>query len=271
MIKAGIVGFGGRMGSLIARLILESPDIALSGALEDKAHPAIGRDAAEVLGRPKGKVLVTSDIEAAFSPCDVIIDFTFPEVTLKTSRYASENGKPMVIGTTGLSSEHKEIIAACASRIPIVLSPNMSIGVNVLFKVVGMVASLLDESYDAEIVESHHRLKKDAPSGTALALAQVIAKARGVDLEKRARYERYGAIGQRPTGEIGIQTVRAGDIVGEHVVMFAGGGERIEITHRAHSRENFARGALAAARWVMGRQPGLYSMMDVLGIKDEGR
>jgi 4-hydroxy-tetrahydrodipicolinate reductase len=271
MIKAGIVGFGGRMGSLIARLILESPDLALSGALEDKAHSTIGKDVGDVLGRPKIGAFVTSDIEAAFTACDVIIDFTFPEVTLLTSEYASRSGKPMVIGTTGFSAEQKGRTASFASKIPLVMSPNMSIGVNVLFKIVGLAASLLDEGYDAEIVESHHRLKKDAPSGTALALAQVIAKARGVELDRCARYERHGSIGQRPTGEIGIQTVRAGDIVGEHVVMFAGGSERIEITHRAHSRENFARGALAAARWVMGKQPGLYSMMDVLGISNEGR
>ena len=147
----------------------------------------------------------------------------------------------------------------------------MSIGVNVLFKIVHMVAGLLDESYDAEIVEAHHRMKKDAPSGTALALAEALARGRGVDLGNHARYERHGIIGARPAGEIGIQTVRAGDIVGEHMVMFAGGGERIEIAHKAHTRENFARGAVRAARWLAGRQPGLYGMMDVLGMSDEGR
>jgi 4-hydroxy-tetrahydrodipicolinate reductase len=271
MIKTGVVGFGGRMGSLISRLILESSDMSLSGALEDGGHPAVGKDAAETLGFPKSGIRVNSDIRDAFRDSDVIIDFTFPEVTLKTSEYASQSGKSMVIGSTGFSAEQREKIAALSSRIPIVMSPNMSIGVNVLFKIVDMAAKLLDESYDAEIVEAHHRLKKDAPSGTAIALAQVIAKARGVDLDKRARYERYGIIGQRPSGEIGIQTVRAGDIVGEHCVLFAGGGERIELVHRAHSRENFARGALAAVRWVAGKKPGIYSMADVLGISDEDR
>jgi 4-hydroxy-tetrahydrodipicolinate reductase len=271
MFNAGVVGFGGRVGSLIARLILESPDMSLSGALEDESHPSVGRDAAEVLGFPKKGIPVSSGIPDAFEGSDVIVDFTFPEVTLKTSDYAFRTGKAMVIGSTGFSAEQKEKIASFASKIPIVMSPNMSIGVNVLFKIVDMAAKLLDESYDAEIVEAHHKMKKDAPSGTALAIAQVIAKARGVELEKRARYERCGMIGQRPAGEIGIQTVRAGDIVGEHCVMFAGGGERIEITHKAHSRENFARGALAAAKWVVGKKPGLYSMTNVLGIGDEDR
>ena len=271
MIKAGVVGFGGRMGSLIARLILESPDMSLSGALEDASHPSVGRDAAEALGFSKKGIPVSSGFPDAFDGSDLIIDFTFPVVTLKTAEYASRTGKSIVIGSTGFSAEQKENIASFASKIPIVMSPNMSIGVNVLFKIVDMAAKLLDESYDAEIVEAHHKMKKDAPSGTALAIAQVIAKARGVELEKHARYERHGMIGQRPMGEIGIQTVRAGDIVGEHCVMFAGGGERIEITHKAHSRENFARGALAAARWIVGKNPGLYSMTDVLGIGDEGR
>ena len=271
MIKTGVSGFGGRMGTYISRLILESEDMVLGGAMEDKAHPAIGRDAAEALGYPRCGAVVSSGINDAFDACDLIIDFTQPEATLQTALYASGRGKPLVIGTTGFSAEQKEKIAACAVHIPIMLSPNMSIGVNVLFKVVGMMARLLDESYDVEIVEAHHRLKKDAPSGTALTLAQAVAKARGVDLEERACFSRHGIIGQRPLGEIGIQAVRAGDIVGEHTVMFAGTGERIEITHKAHSRENFAQGAIAAARWMMGRQPGLYSMMDVLGIRDEVR
>lgn len=271
MIRAGVVGFGGRMGSLIARLILESSDISMSGALEDPSHPSLGRDTAEALGFPGNGIPVKSSMPDAFTGSDVIIDFTFPGVTIKTAEYAFKAGTAMVIGSTGFTPEEKERIAAFSSAIPIVLSPNMSIGVNVLFKIVDMAAKLLDDSYDAEIVEAHHKMKKDAPSGTALAIAQVIAKARGVDLETQARYERHGMIGQRPTGEIGIQTVRAGDIVGEHCVMFAGGGERIEISHKAHSRENFARGAIAAARWIVGKKPGLYTMTDVLGINDEGR
>ncbi|HVN70378.1 MAG TPA: 4-hydroxy-tetrahydrodipicolinate reductase [Desulfomonilia bacterium] len=271
MIKTGVVGFGGRMGSLIARTIMDSPDLVLEGALEDKAHPAVGRDVGEMLGSKKTGIKVAADLGEAFVSCDCIVDFTFPEVTLATLRYASEKGKSVVIGSTGFTEEQKKSVASSASMIPVVLSPNMSIGVNVLLNLVGMMAGLLDETYDVEIVEAHHRLKKDAPSGTALALAQAVARGRGVELDEHARYERHGIIGVRPQGEIGIQTVRAGDIVGEHVVMFAGPGERIEITHKAHSRENFARGALRAVRWLKGKGPGLYSMMDVLGISHENR
>ena len=231
----------------------------------------MGRDTAEVLGFPANGIHVKSSIPEAFAGSNVIIDFTFPGVTLQTAEFASIAGTAMVIGSTGFKAQEKEKIASYATVIPIVMSPNMSIGVNVLLKLVDMAARLLDEGYDAEIVEAHHKMKKDAPSGTALAIAQVIAGARGVDLDKRARYERHGLIGQRPAGEIGIQTVRAGDIVGEHTVMFAGGGERIEITHKAHSRENFARGAIAAAQWIVGKKPGLYTMADVLGIGDEAR
>lgn len=269
--KTGIVGFGGRMGSLIARIVLEHPEMELAGALEVPSYPAMGRDAGEVLGQGPLGVKVTADMGEAFAPCACIIDFTFPEVTLRTARHAAETGKSMVIGSTGFTEDQTKVIASCARKIPVVMSPNMSIGVNVLFKIVRMVASLLDEGYDAEIVEAHHRMKKDAPSGTALALARELARGRGVDLERHARYERHGIIGARPTGEIGIQTVRAGDIVGEHLVMFAGNGERIEIAHKAHTRENFARGAVRAALWLAGKQPGLYSMMDVLGIGNEDR
>lgn len=271
MMKTGVVGFGGRMGSLIARTILEHPGMELAGALEVPSYPAMGRDAGEILGRGPLGVKVSADMDQAFAPCECIIDFTFPEVTLQVARYASGTGKAMVIGSTGFTEDQKQAIASRAVNVPVVMSPNMSIGVNVLFRIVRMAAGLLDESYDAEIVEAHHRMKKDAPSGTALALARELAQGRGVDLEHHARYERYGIIGARPTGEIGIQTVRAGDIVGEHMVMFAGGGERIEITHKAHTRENFARGAVRAALWLAGKQPGLYSMMDVLGVGNEDR
>ncbi len=271
MIKTGVVGFGGRMGTIIARILLENPDFNLAGALEDKAHPAVGRDAGETLGYPKTGTVVSSALNEAFGPCECIIDFTFPEVTLSVCEYASGKGKAMVIGSTGFTEEQRKTIETLSRKIPVVLSPNMSIGVNVLLKIISQVAGLLDEGYDAEIVEAHHRLKKDAPSGTALALAQAVAKGRGVRLDTHACYERHGIIGVRPVGEIGIQTVRAGDIVGEHTVMFAGPGERIEIAHKAHSRENFARGAIKAAGWVMGKGPGLYSMMDVLDIGHEDR
>jgi 4-hydroxy-tetrahydrodipicolinate reductase len=271
MIKIGVVGVGGRMGSLIARAVLESPSLDLAGAMENAGHPAMGRDLGEILGRGTLGVRVTSEAAEAFGACDGIIDFTFPEVTMEVARYAAGQGRFMVIGTTGFTDAQRQALAGYAAQVPMVLSPNMSIGVNVLFRVVKMLAGLLDESYDVEIVEAHHRLKKDAPSGTALALARAAAEGRGVDLGEKARYERYGMIGARPAGEIGIQTVRAGDIVGEHTVMFAGNGERVEVVHKAHTRENFARGAVRAAAWVAGRKPGMYSMADVLGIGDEDR
>lgn len=271
MLKTGVVGVGGRMGSLIARVILEDPETDLAGALESPSHPAVGRDAGEVLGHGTLGVKVSAVMEEAFGPCDCIIDFTFPEVTLGIARYASGAGKSVVVGSTGFTEDQKRTMASYAGKVPMVLSPNMSIGVGVLFRLVRMAAGLLDEGYDAEIVEAHHRMKKDAPSGTALALAQCLAEGRGVDLEGRLRCERCGMTGARPEGEIGIQAVRAGDIVGEHTVMFAGGGERIEITHRAHTRENFARGAVRAARWLAGKRPGLYTMADVLGLGDEDR
>lgn len=271
MISIGVVGASGRMGSLIVRLVLESDDLVLGGALENEGHACIGRDAGEVAGMKAAGVSVSSDVREAFEGCDCIVDFTFPEVTLGVVRYASAALKAMVIGTTGFTEDHRREIETRAERIPIVLSPNMSVGVNVLLGIVEEVARILNEGYDAEVVEAHHRMKKDAPSGTAIALAQAVARGRQVDLARHARYTRHGNIGERPSGEIGIQTIRAGDIVGDHTVIFAGPGERVEITHRAHTRENFARGALRAARWVTGRPPGLYGMADVLGLSHGDR
>ncbi|MGC9325197.1 MAG: 4-hydroxy-tetrahydrodipicolinate reductase [Desulfomonilia bacterium] len=271
MIRVGIVGIAGRMGSLIARGVLEADDMTLTGGLEMLGHSAIGQDIGVSAGTQEQGVLITSDREEAFVDSEVIIDFTFPQVTLATASYAQKRKKALVTGTTGFTEEEIENISQCASVVPIVLAPNMSIGVNVMFRVVEELSGLLGDAYDAEIVEAHHRMKKDAPSGTAIGLAQAIARGRGIHLDEHARYERHGFIGQRPTGEIGIQTLRAGDIVGDHMVMFAGNNERIEITHRAHTRQNFVQGALRAARWISGKQPGLYSMHDVLGLKYEGR
>ncbi len=264
MLSVGVAGAGGKMGSLIVRLVVESGDLQLAGALEVPGHPGVGRDAGELAGKGTTGVRITDGVGQAFDGCTCIVDFTFPDATLELVRYASHRGKAMVIGTTGLSEEQREEISLHARNIPIVVSPNMSVGVNVMFRLVEEVARILGDGYDAEVLEAHHRMKKDAPSGTALALAQAVARGRGVDLAGCARYSRHGNIGERPIGEIGIQTVRAGDIVGDHTVIFAGPGERIEIVHRAHTRENFARGALKAARWVVGRPAGLYSMADVL-------
>lgn len=266
MIRTGVTGVAGRMGSFIALLAVEAQDMELSGALEAKGHACIGKDAGQIIGAGSLNIPVRDDIEAAFEQCEVIVDFTVPSVALSVARYATKTGKALVIGTTGLTEDEVSQIRSCAANVPIVMAPNMSIGMNVMFKTVAILTELLGEAYDIEIVEAHHRLKKDAPSGTALGLAREIVQARGVELNGVACYERHGITGPRPEGQIGIQTVRAGDIVGDHTVLFAGNNERIEITHRAHTRQNFAQGAIRAARWVGGRKPGLYSMMDVLGL-----
>ncbi|MFY9397289.1 MAG: 4-hydroxy-tetrahydrodipicolinate reductase [Desulfomonilia bacterium] len=266
MIRIGINGAAGRMGSLIVRGVTESRDMVIAGALEAPGHPSIGKDVGTVIGGGRRGVKISDTLEKAFSTAEVIIDFTFPEASMKAARYAASTGRAMVIGSTGFTEEETAQMEVYARDIPIVMAPNMSIGVNIMFKVVSLLASLLGEDYDAEIVEVHHRLKKDAPSGTAMGLARAVAEARDGELKDLARFERHGIIGARPKGEIGIQTLRAGDIVGDHTVLFAGNNERIEITHRAHSRQNFAQGALRAARWLKGRKPGLYSMLDVLGL-----
>jgi 4-hydroxy-tetrahydrodipicolinate reductase len=254
------------MGSFIGLLVTEAPDMELAGALEAPGHRALGADAGVLIGAGALGVTVEDDMGKAFSKTDAIIDFTAPEVTMKTAAYAAGAKKALVVGTTGLSDADMARLTELSKEIPMVVSPNMSIGVNVMFKVVAELTRLLGEDYDIEIVEAHHRLKKDAPSGTALGLARAIAKARGVDLNERACYARHGMIGARPKGQIGIQTLRAGDIVGDHTVLFAGNSERIELSHRAHTRQNFAQGAVRAARWITGKGPGMYTMMDVLGL-----
>jgi 4-hydroxy-tetrahydrodipicolinate reductase len=210
---------------------------------------------------------VAGDLAAVLDRGEVLIDFTNPEATLNNLRQAAAAGKAVVIGTTGLSAAQQAEVKALAAQTRVVLAPNMSVGVNLMFKVVADIARVLSAGYDVEIVEAHHRLKKDAPSGTAVKLAQVIAQALQRNLDEVAVYERKGMIGQRTDAEIGIQTVRAGDIVGEHTVIFGGIGERLEIIHRAHNRDNFARGAVRAARWIVAQPPGLYDMQDVLGLK----
>lgn len=267
MIKVGVVGIGGRMGSLICKGVINAPDMTLTGALEKDGHPSIGKDAGVVLGIGHQGVSITSDCSLSFGNASVIIDFSIPEASIAHLGFAAKTGKAMVIGTTGFSNDERTIIENLAAKTPVVMSPNMSIGVNVMFKMAGLLAKFLDNSYDVEIVEAHHRYKKDAPSGTAKGLAIEVAKARGIDLDRYVRYERYGIIGERPADEIGIQTIRAGDIVGEHTLIFAGSGERLELAHKTSSRKNFALGALRAARWIANEKPGLYTMADVLDFK----
>jgi 4-hydroxy-tetrahydrodipicolinate reductase len=268
MIKTIIAGAGGRMGGRIVQLISQTQDMNVSGAFERPDHPLVRKDLGECLGIGKMDLVISSSLEEVIDRGEVIIDFTFHTASLENLRLAAARKKPMVIGSTGFTAEEMEEVQSLCKSVPCVLSPSMSVGVNVLFKVVHDVALALGEGFDIEILEVHHKMKKDAPSGTALKLAQVLAQARSQDLDRVAVYERRGIIGERKPEEIGIQTFRAGDIIGEHTILFGGMGERIEITHRAHSRDTFARGALRAARWIINQKNGLYDMHDVLGLKE---
>ena len=266
MIKAAVCGAAGRMGRRIIHLMKDDEGLVLAGALERAGHPALGRDAGEVAGIGPCGVAIGDDAGKAVAEADVVIDFTSPASTLAHLRAAAEQGKDMVIGTTGFSKEEVERLKIMAPYISCVYSPNMSVGVNVLFKILSVITPILKD-YDMEIIEWHHRFKKDAPSGTAMRLAQIMAQSLGKNLEDLTIFGRQGITGERPSGQLGIFAVRAGDIVGEHTVLFGGLGERIEITHKAHSRDNFARGALLAAKYVVHADPGLYDMLDVLGLK----
>lgn len=267
MTKIIVMGVTGRMGSRIASLSNEYEGLKLSGAVEIKGHESVGKDAGLAIGTDEMKVTITDSLESVINEADVVIDFTSAASTLQHIKIADDNKKAMVIGTTGLSKEEIEKIKSYTNNIPVVFAPNMSVGVNLLLKVLQDIARTLGDDYDIEIVEAHHRLKKDAPSGTAMKMAQVIADAVNRNLEEVAVYERKGLIGERTKKEIGIQTLRGGDVVGEHTVFFYGLGERLEITHKASSRDTFARGALKAALWISGKKPGLYDMQDVLGLK----
>ncbi|MCX7793240.1 MAG: 4-hydroxy-tetrahydrodipicolinate reductase [Thermodesulfovibrionales bacterium] len=267
MISFAVSGALGRMGSRIITLGIQEEGFVLKGALEKRGHEFIGKDIGLLLGLKETGVFLTDEPQNAIKEAEVLIEFSTPSVTLEHLRLAVELKKAMVIGTTGFSKQELEELRSLAVKIPCVVAPNMSVGVNLLLKVLRDVAVVLGDEYDVEIIEAHHRLKKDAPSGTAMKMAQVIADALGRNIEEVAVYERKGMIGERSKKEIGIQTVRAGDIVGEHTVLFGGIGERIEITHRASSRDTFAKGALRAARWLVSKSPGLYDMQDVLGLR----
>ena len=267
MIKVIVAGAAGRMGNRLVALIKESTALTLAGAVEGKGHLSIGEDAGETAGCGRAGVPVTDDLSALLERGEVVIDFSVPEATLRHLRAVAEHRRAMVIGTTGFSASELGELKSLARQVPCVFSPNMSVGVNLIYKMIGEIAKTLGDEYDIEVIEAHHRLKKDAPSGTALKIAEVLAKAVNRDLSQVAVYARKGLIGERKKQEIGIQTIRAGDIVGDHTILFGGMGERIEVTHRASSRDTFARGALRAARWVVKQPPGLYDMMDVLNLK----
>lgn len=265
MINIAIIGAGGRMGLALIRCSGRFEDLSVSAALEQPGSPAIGKDVGILAGC--GKLGITiSDDPSALQSADVWIDFSFHEAVPGNVIRATEMGKAVVVGTTGLTDDEGATVKSASGKIPVVWAPNMGLGMNVLFVMVEQAARILGLDYDVEIVEVHHRLKKDAPSGTALRLAQGVAAGRDQQLDTAACFGREGLVGERPRGEIGIHAVRSGDVMGDHTVSFAAEGERIEFVHRASSRDTFAMGALKAARWVGGREPGLYDMKHVLGL-----
>jgi 4-hydroxy-tetrahydrodipicolinate reductase len=266
MVKVVVTGAAGRMGTQIVRLVRATDGMAVSGAVE-RPGAAIGQDAGALAGLGPIGVPLVDDLAKALAGADAVVDFTSHEASARHAEVCAERGVPLVIGSTGFTPEAKARVAAAARRVPIVLSPNMSVGVNVLFELVRQAGKVLGDAYDVEIVEIHHKKKRDAPSGTAVRLGEVAAEALGRDPKDALAYSRHGILGERPPWQIGVQTLRGGDVVGEHTVYFCGEGERIELTHRATSREQFARGALRAARWIAGRPAGLYDMADVLGLR----
>jgi 4-hydroxy-tetrahydrodipicolinate reductase len=265
-IRFAIAGAGGRMGRTLIEAVLKADDARLAAALEQPGNPLLGRDAGELLGQPCD-VAISSDVESALAQADCLIDFTRPEGTLQHLEICRKRGVHMVIGTTGFSTEQKLTIQDASRDIPVVFAPNMAVGVNAVFKLLDVAARILNEGYDIEVIEAHHRHKVDAPSGTALRMGEVVAAALGRDLAECAAYSRYGHTGERPAPQIGFSTIRGGDIVGDHTVLFAGTGERVEITHKAASRMPYAQGSLRAARFMRDKTRGLYDMQDVLGLR----
>lgn len=265
-IKIAVVGASGRMGRMIIESVLKDPSVRLVAAIDQAGTSAIGKDAGELVGAPCG-VAVSDDVEAGIALADCLIDFTRPEGTLTHLELCRRHKVGMVVGTTGFDEAGKQAIAAAAGEIPLVFAPNMSVGVNVVFKLLDMASRIMAEGYDIEIVEAHHRHKIDAPSGTALRMGEVVAQALGRDLKACAIYGREGVTGERDPSTIGFATVRGGDIVGDHTVMYCGTGERVEISHKAGSRMPYALGSLRAARFLAGKPNGLYDMQDVLGLR----
>ncbi|MFZ9424229.1 MAG: 4-hydroxy-tetrahydrodipicolinate reductase [Limnohabitans sp.] len=264
-LRIAIAGASGRMGRMLIEAVLNAPDCELAGALDISGNPALGMDAGAFLGRSTG-VIITSDVAAGLAQAQVLIDFTRPEGTLAHLRVCQQLGVKMVIGTTGFGDADKAQLAQAAQSLAMVMAPNMSVGVNVTLRLLQMAAKALSTGYDIEVIEAHHRHKVDAPSGTALKMGEVIAEALGRDLKDCAVYAREGHTGERDPSSIGFATIRGGDIVGDHTVMFAGTGERVEITHRSGSRSNYAQGSLRAARYLADRSSGMFDMFDVLNL-----
>ncbi|MBB4842852.1 4-hydroxy-tetrahydrodipicolinate reductase [Paucibacter oligotrophus] len=265
-VKIAIAGSSGRMGRMLIEAVLNAPDCQLSGALDQPSSPALGSDPAAFLGKSSG-LTITADLRQGLAGADVLIDFTRPEGTLAHLAVCAELGVKVVIGTTGFDAQQKAQIGSHAARTGVMMAPNMSVGVNVVLGLLDRAARALSEGFDIEIIEAHHRHKVDAPSGTALAMGEAVAQALGRDLKTCAVYGREGVTGERDPSTIGFATVRGGDIIGDHTVLFAGIGERIEISHKASSRATFAQGSLRAARFLATQAPGLYDMNDVLGLR----
>jgi 4-hydroxy-tetrahydrodipicolinate reductase len=265
-IRIAIAGASGRMGRMLIEAVLGAEGVVLGAAFDRPGTPFIGRDAGEMAGANTG-VAIRDDARAAIGAADCVIDFTRPEGTLEHLALARELGKAMVIGTTGFDARGKAAIAEAACSVPVVFAPNMAVGVNAVFKLLEVAARILSEGYDVEVIEAHHRFKVDAPSGTALRMGEVVARELGRDLDACAIYGREGHTGERRPETIGFSTIRGGDVVGDHTVLFAGIGERIEITHKSGSRMPYALGALRAVRFLQGRGSGLFDMQDVLGLR----
>jgi 4-hydroxy-tetrahydrodipicolinate reductase len=265
-IRYAIAGSSGRMGRTLIEAVQQDEGAVLSAALEHASSPFLGKDAGELVGAPCG-VVIGADLDAALAISDCLIDFTRPEGTLLHLQACRRHRVNLVIGTTGFSVQGRQEIEAASRDIPIVFAPNMAVGVNAVFRLLDVAARILNEGYDVEVIEAHHRHKVDAPSGTALRMGEVVAAALGRSLSDCAIYGREGHTGERPATQIGFSTIRGGDIVGDHTVLFAGGGERIEITHKSASRMPYAQGALRAGRFMSGRAQGLFDMQDVLGLK----
>jgi 4-hydroxy-tetrahydrodipicolinate reductase len=266
MVRVVVTGAAGRMGTQIVRAARATEGMALSGAVE-RPGAAVGQDVGVLAGLGAIGVAVVDELGKALAGADAVIDFTTHDASARHAELCAERGVPLVVGSTGFTPEAKARVAAAAREIPVVLSPNMSVGVNVLFELVRQAAHVLGEGYDVEIVEMHHKKKRDAPSGTAVRLAEIAAEALGRDPKDALAYARHGILGERPPWQIGVQTLRGGDVVGEHTVYFCGDGERLELIHRATSRDQFVRGAIRAAQWIGGRPAGLYDMADVLGLR----
>jgi 4-hydroxy-tetrahydrodipicolinate reductase len=265
-LNIAVAGSSGRMGRALLSAVTQDLDLHLSAALERTGNPYLAKDVGELIGVPCS-VAITDNLSDALPGCDVLIDFTRPEGTIKHLSICRAEGVKMVIGTTGFSVEQKEVLKVASRDIALVVAPNMSVGINVTFKLLDMAAKVLSEGYDIEIIEAHHRHKVDAPSGTALHMGEIVARALGRDLSEVAVYGREGVTGERISSTIGFATVRGGDIIGDHTALFAGTGERIEISHKASSRATFTVGALRAARFLAGKERGLFDMQDVLGLR----